>query len=596
MNGIKSNAYFPEEMIKANISSIYKSKGSKLDLSNDRVIFILGVVRKIWDKLIYQEKYPFIDDAMSDSNIGSRKKRNIKDHLFMLYGIINSVLKDDEHCIDIQIYDLIQCFDGLWLDDVMNDMYDSLPSEQQDEKLGLIYQSNVNNLVAVNTPIGQTTRVNIEKVVTQGGTFGPIECSNSVDKIGKECHEKGKHLYSYKQMVNVMPLSMVDDILVVSKCGQESLDVNTYVNTKIELKKLKFHTPDKNGKTKCHKLHIGKSSHLCPELRVHGTKMVQVTEDTYLGDVISSDGTNVKNIQKRVGKGIGIISKIMTKLEKITVGEHYFSSALLLRESLFINGILTNAEIWYGLTDAEIKPMENLDVLLLRKIFNTQISVPTESLYLELGCLDIQTIIKARRINYLHTILTRDKGMLANFFRVQWNYPSPGDWTEQVKVDLNDFGMEIDFEFIKSKSTEVFHKLVKRKAYEYAFFTFMEKKEAHSKLDNLVYYQLSTQEYLTNNNLSAKEAQLAFSYRVRMANYKDNFRGNSGHTPCPLCLSHLDTQSMCMSCPTIKENISVKGNYGQIFGNNFTKDLVKCLEEIDKFRTGYMQSRYLAEE
>ena len=102
----------------------------------------------------------------------------------------------------------------------MNDMYDSLPSEQQDEKLGLIYESNVNNLVAVNTPVGQTARVNIQKIVTQGGTFGPIECSNSVDTIGKECHDKGKHLYTYKEMVKVMPLSMVDDILVVSKCGE----------------------------------------------------------------------------------------------------------------------------------------------------------------------------------------------------------------------------------------------------------------------------------------------------------------------------------------------------------------------------------------
>ena len=63
-------------------------------------------------------------------------------------------------------------------------------------------------------------------------------------------------------------------------------------------------------------MHIGKPNHLCPELSLHGTKIMQVTEDTYLGDVISSAGRNVKNIQKRVGKGIGIISKIMTKLEK----------------------------------------------------------------------------------------------------------------------------------------------------------------------------------------------------------------------------------------------------------------------------------------
>ena len=68
----------------------------------------------------------------------------------------------------------------------MNDMYDSLPKEQQDDKLALIYESNRNNLIAVNTPVGQTDRVNVERTVMQGGTFGPLECSNSIDKIGKK--------------------------------------------------------------------------------------------------------------------------------------------------------------------------------------------------------------------------------------------------------------------------------------------------------------------------------------------------------------------------------------------------------------------------
>ena len=107
---------------------------------------------------------------MSDSNIGSRKDRNIKNHLFILYGIINSVLKEENSCIDNQIFDLVQCFDGLWLDECMNNVFESLPSEQQDDKLALIYESNVKNLVAVKTPVGQTETVNINKIVTQGGT------------------------------------------------------------------------------------------------------------------------------------------------------------------------------------------------------------------------------------------------------------------------------------------------------------------------------------------------------------------------------------------------------------------------------------------
>ena len=73
---------------------------------------------------------------------------------------------------------------------------------------------------------------------------------------------------------------------------------------------------------------------------------------------------------KRVGKGMGIISNIMNILEKVTLGEHYFSTAILLRDSLFINSILTNANIWYGMTKSEMKELSDLDSLLLRKILN----------------------------------------------------------------------------------------------------------------------------------------------------------------------------------------------------------------------------------
>ena len=125
MNGIKETHFFPEFIQLANISSVFKQKGSRFSLESDRGLFILPVFKKVFDKLIYQEKYPFIDEKMSDSNIGARRGKNIKNHLFIVYGIINSVLNGDIACIDIQVYDLIKAFDRLWLQDVMNDLYDS---------------------------------------------------------------------------------------------------------------------------------------------------------------------------------------------------------------------------------------------------------------------------------------------------------------------------------------------------------------------------------------------------------------------------------------------------------------------------------------
>ena len=97
--------------------------------------------------------------------------------------------------MDAQIYNLVQAFDALWLQARMNDLYDCLPEQQRDRKLALVYQTNIDNLVSVNTPIGQTSRVNMPKIVQQGGGWGPMECSVSIDKIGRICTKMREHLY-----------------------------------------------------------------------------------------------------------------------------------------------------------------------------------------------------------------------------------------------------------------------------------------------------------------------------------------------------------------------------------------------------------------
>ena len=167
MNSVKESMQVPSNMQLSNITSIWKKKASRMDMSSDRGIFVLTAVRKILDKLTYLDKYPDIDLSMSGSNIGARKKRNIRDHLFIINGVINAVIQGDDDCIDIQIYDLVQCFNALWLEDTLNALYDCLPDHARDDKLALVYQTNVSNLVAVNTAAGQTERVNIPTIVQQ---------------------------------------------------------------------------------------------------------------------------------------------------------------------------------------------------------------------------------------------------------------------------------------------------------------------------------------------------------------------------------------------------------------------------------------------
>ena len=192
--------------------------------------------------MIYQDKYEQIDNFMSDSNIGARRKRNIRNHLFVIYAIINSVVNGNSKCIDIQIYDLVQAFDSLWLEDCLNDVYDALEEDSKDDKIAMLYDINKQNKVAVNTAVGQTERIDIEKIVTQGGTWGSLLCSNHIDTVGRNCRRTGKNMYTYKDQVKVLPLAMVDDLLGVANCGLDSLALNIFINTQIELKKLKYKT------------------------------------------------------------------------------------------------------------------------------------------------------------------------------------------------------------------------------------------------------------------------------------------------------------------------------------------------------------------
>ena len=94
---------------------------------------------------------------------------------------------------------------------------------------------------------------------------------------------------------------MVDDILVPVKCGIESINANSKVNTFVESKNLKL------SKEKCHKMHIGQVKKTCPKLKVHQNIMSDSSEEKYLGDLIADNGKLDKTIEQRKAKGFGLV-------------------------------------------------------------------------------------------------------------------------------------------------------------------------------------------------------------------------------------------------------------------------------------------------
>ena len=421
LNKIKQNFIFPDFMQYADIVSIYKGRGKKNSLESDRGIFIMNICRGIIMKIIYKEEYETIESQMSDSNIGARKRKNVRNHIFILNGVINEAINNKQKAIDIVILDYKQCFDGMWLQDCLNDLYDA---GVQNPNLALIYEANSKNKVAVKTLNDTTERVLIEDIVMQGEVMAPLECSVSVDTFGKECQIEEKYLFYYRDKVGIPSLSMVDDLVNISECGLESVKLNAFINAKSNTKKFQF------GKEKCHKLHIGCKDQNCPDLYLDtwkieeseeydtGSKVLKDVidedykiesseEERYLGDLITSDGKNTKNILARKSKGIGIVDKICNHLNNVFFGPYHIQTALMFRESMLLNSILVNSESWYNLSDTDIKNIETVDNILHRRLLETATSTPISIMHLELGTLPLRYVIKGRRLVFLQYILKK---------------------------------------------------------------------------------------------------------------------------------------------------------------------------------------------
>ena len=165
----------------------------------------------------------------------------------------------------------------------------------------------------------------------QGGVLGAPMCALSIDKIGKDSIENKEHLYLYKGEVEIPLLGMIDDGLLITECGVKSIEGNSYLNARIEMNKLKL------NENKCHKIHSGPASQYCPALLVHDDTMLESVAEKYLGDVVCSDGKNTKNIKSRNDKLMGTISDIKNILREITLGQFEFSTAMILRETMFLS-------------------------------------------------------------------------------------------------------------------------------------------------------------------------------------------------------------------------------------------------------------------
>ena len=596
LNKIKDTGTIPEFMKVVNIHAIYKGKGELTELDSERGIFIVSILRTILMKMIYEEKYQIIDKSMSDSNIGARKKKNIRNHIFIVNSIIHDVLSSkNKEPIDIMVLDYKQMFDSECLYECLNDVFEA---GVDDDYFPLLYEANKETFVAVHTPGGMTRREMVPEIVMQGDVMAPLISSLQVDTMGKECLDMKKHLFMYKDMVPIPPLGLVDDLLTISTCGVKTSLMNRYINTKSALKKLQF------GTTKCVKLHAGKrrSDVICREQKVDSWKVKVVTDPVtgltdqteeyagqevmenkdsqlYLGDVIASDGRCDLNIQRRKNKSIGIINQIMVIMNSTFFGKYYFEVAMVLRTSLLLNSILLNSEAWVNLTNKNIRMLEQIDESFLSKILECEANTSNTIKYLELGIYPIRFEIMKRKIIFLQYILKQEKSsMMYQVLKATWENPIKNDFVKICTQYLSALEIKMSFEEIEIMSEKSFKKLVKAKTEKAAFKYLQDEKQKQTKIINLHYHKLEIQEYFINGNCNKRVAKTIFKARSKTLDIKVQKRWKYADLICVGCKLLEESGDEIMLCEVLNNQNKISEfpvTYDWFFSQNI-QDVVKA--------------------
>ena len=558
MNKIKNNHVIPSQWLEVLISTIYKNKGSKKMLVNQRGIFLKQILSKIFEKINMKRIQENIN-RISPLQAGSRANRSPADQTFLLRGCIDHA-KYMNRPAYIVLYDYSQCFDSLWLDDCLLSLW---KLGVQNEILSLIRDLNKDCNIIVKTPVGPTEEFTVHNIVQQGSVCGGVLCSASTGEVPGDIEIGGTQIGT--TMIQV--LIYVDDIATINNNIQDVYYSHERVKWFSVRKRLSL-----NG-GKCILLCVNlRPTDVVPRLFIDGKLVPTKEAAAYLGDDFNAKGNNSDLIDERVRKGKSCIANAMALCSEITMGFYAIQTLFLLYKSLFLQIVLNNAQSWTNITAKEHLSLQRIQLKYIKRIFHAPSSTSNALTFLETGTLPIKYEIHVKQLTYLHHILTLNHtDPVRKMYQQQLCYPAL-NWGNEIKQLRETYSINESDEEITFLSKESWKKLVKEKVRAQALIDLNEEAKMQEKAQSLLpYTELRIQPYITN--LTPPLARKIFHIRTGTIDLRSVRKYKYGtNTLCRMCSVDNETvYHIVNECPQIARN--------EVIENIFTSNIEE-LQEI----------------
>ena len=205
------------------------------------------------------------------------------------------------------------------------------------------------------------------------------------------------------------------------------------------------------GTQKCKVMRVGKHNEDKQKWKL-GTLEIEETDSyRYLGDVVTSDGKNSKNLEARKAKTFAATCSINSIAATNVLRKIETKVILELHEKIILSALLTNAEAW-TLLKSEKDEIERIEIQTLKMLFDLPIHTPTPAIIFSFGTLFTNLRIEKKRLIYLHRLLNKHDDSWTKKTLYILNRLNLG-WAKSINEALNDLDLPTNFSEIKATTT-----------------------------------------------------------------------------------------------------------------------------------------------
>ena len=501
LNKVLINAEIPDEWQHGEITRLYKGKGTKGKCSNERGITLASNIGKLFERIINERISKIVE--ITDAQAGGRAGSATTDHLLILNQAIKSA-KNRRKDMYVGFLDVTKAYDKAWITAIMHILYNRGLTDAHWET---VLKLNENLTAKLKTKYGLTRTINIKDSLRQGGVLAVLQYGIMMDQINQAIKAQNLGINIEGTDIKIPSLLWVDDVLIMAETKEELQKMLDTINDIAAKYHIEFGMPKSNI------MKVAGRKEAITMVPLGNQAMTQTNKYKYLGFTQTSEDNLQEHITNTRAKTEGAYQKMLT-----VAGDNQFKNIELkviweLIEAEIAPIALNTAEVWEP-TKKENETHNRILDNLLKRTLKVPLSTPRETLYIELGILDLESRRKKNRINMEQRV--NKKG--SETTKTVMNAKIKGGWKEKTEALKQSIGIEgTNKNLTKTKINEAFKKDLKNKATN------------KSKVQHLL--NGKKEEWGINkrhpylNELTRNQASALFKARTRMIRAKANEKG-----------------------------------------------------------------------